>query len=130
MNGHDIPKPSAQSASYCFAVRGLGERTSARIVANREDLDAAIAICDDEIALIDAAITSDGISKPAALESEHPHFDIEVEREAPKGDDLRLLRYPSAELMTTHGGTSRLLKRTRCSSKPTAKQGHGSASSA
>ena len=109
---YNAADPSAPSAPRCFAVRGLGEHAPAHIrLAEREDLNEVVAICDDEIALIDAAIKVDRIPRPAALEGMRPHFDVAVERQAPGDDDLRLFDYPLANLMAVQSGRSRVLRR-------------------
>jgi GT2 family glycosyltransferase len=50
-----------------YAVRGLGERQAAEIRLSLPDLDAAIAICDEETALIEDAIRAGRIPVPPAL---------------------------------------------------------------
>ena len=104
--------PPLQTTPACFAVRGYGERVPASVrLADESELDAAIAICTDEMALIDAAIAADRIPRPAALENKAPRFDIRVEPLAPEAADLRFLRYPPADLLAADGGSSRLLSR-------------------
>ena len=112
MNSYNTASPSSGKAPCCYAVRGLGERSPAHVLlADAAELDAAIAICNDEITLIDAAIAADRISRPAALDDGPQHFDIALERLVPGDDDLRLFRYPPADLMATHGGKQSFLKR-------------------
>jgi len=110
MNRHDIPANSAQSVPYTFAVRGYGERVPAHVQLEGPELDAAMAVCDDEIALIVAKIRADQIPIPAALEGDRPHFEVTVERLAAGGDDFRLFAYPPANLMAK-SVASRLLRR-------------------
>jgi GT2 family glycosyltransferase len=111
MSRHDIPTSSAQSAPCRFAVRGYGEHAPAQVrFEDRAALDAAMAICDAEIALIDAAIKADRIPVPGVLDGDRPSFDATVERKVPE-DDPGVFRYPPADLMETHGRAVRLLKR-------------------
>ena len=109
MNRHDMPANSAQSVPYTFTVRGYGERTPAHIRLDGSELGAAMAICDEEIALIEAAIRADRIPVPAALDGDRPQFEVTVERVA-SDDDLRLSQYPLAHLMA-RGLGSRLRRR-------------------
>ena len=110
MNRHDMPANSAQSVPYTFAVRGYGERVPAHVRLEGPELGAARAVCDDEIASIEAAISANRIPVPAALEGDRPHFEVTVERVTPGDDDLRLFRYPQANLMA-QGVASRLRRR-------------------
>lgn len=107
MNG--AVHPSAQLTWSCFEVRGYGEHAPAHVRLVSSELDAAMAICVDEIALIDAEIRAYNISVPAALDGDRPHFEVTVERVAPGDDDLRLFQYPPANLMA-QSGASRLLR--------------------
>ena len=112
MNRHDIPATSAQSAPCAFAVRGYGERAPGHVrLDGLGELDAAMAICDDEIDAIETAIEADRIPVPAALDEDRPHFDVAVERFSPGDDDFRLSQYPPAHLMAAQGGAARLLRR-------------------
>ena len=111
MNRHDLPATSAQSAPCAFAVRGYGEHAPAHVRFDGPELDAAMAVCEDEIALIEAAIRADNIPVPAALDGDRPHIEVAVERLSPGEDDLRLSEYPRANLMAAQGGASRLLRR-------------------
>ena len=111
MNSFDTAQPSSPTAPCYYCVRGLGERAPARIqLADPAELDAAIAICDDEIGLIDATINADRIPMPSALGKARPAFTADVESLVPTEDELQLFRYPPANLMATYGGTSRLLR--------------------
>ena len=111
MNRHEMQMSSAQSALYCFSVRGYGEHAPAQVrLDDWAELNTAMAICDGEINLIDAAIKADGIPLPGALDGDQPQFDVVVERAASE-NDLGLSQYPRADLMETHGRASRLLRR-------------------
>lgn len=110
MNRHDIPANSAQSVAYIFAVRGYGERVPAHVRLEGPELYAAMAVCDDEIASIEAAISADRIPVPAVLEGDRPHFEVIVERVAPGDDEFQLSQYPQAHLMA-QGMASRLRRR-------------------
>ncbi|WP_204376675.1 hypothetical protein, partial [Methyloceanibacter marginalis] len=75
------------SASSAFTVRGYGEHGPAHVLLDGSELDAAIAVCNEEIALIEAAIRADRIPVPAALDGDRPQFEVTVERAA-SDDDL------------------------------------------
>jgi GT2 family glycosyltransferase len=109
MNRHDKPPNLAQSVPHVFAVQGYGEHGPAHVRLEGPELDAAMAVCDEEIALIEAAIMADQIPVPAALEGDRPHFEVTVERVA-LDDDLWLSQYPQAHLMA-QGVASRLRRR-------------------
>ena len=112
MNRQDAPVSDVRPAPCRFTVRGYGEHAPAQVrLGEPSELETAMAICDDELDLIDAAIKADRIPVPPALDGDRPLFDVAVRRMAPADDDLRLFRYPAANLMTTQGGASRLLRR-------------------
>lgn len=67
------------SETKAYAVRGLGEREPAEMRLAPSDLDMAIAICDEEIALIEKAIKAGRIPIPPALAgAPSPEHDIQV----------------------------------------------------
>ena len=112
LNMFDTARPSSQTVPCCHGVRGFGERMPMRIqLAHPAELDAAIAICDDEIRLIDAAIMADRIPRPSALSEAQPEFVVKAERVAQMEDDLRPFRYPPANLMAARWSPSHFVKR-------------------
>jgi GT2 family glycosyltransferase len=72
-------RPNFMSETKAYAVRGLGEREPAEMRLTPPDLDRAIAICDEEIALIERAIKTGRIPIPPALaDASPPEHNIQV----------------------------------------------------
>ena len=71
---------AAEVSGACFTVRGFGESTPAHVFLADRDIAAAIQICGEELALIDAEIRKDKIPLPPRVPCQRPRPAIELEQ--------------------------------------------------
>jgi GT2 family glycosyltransferase len=97
-----------------FEVRGFGESTPARVqFASAKDLRMAHAICEQEIALVDAAIRREKIPFPPRIARERPQFTPDIRPLAPEmtGDGLALAHPVAAPIWARLPVIGRLIRR-------------------